>query len=336
MRRADSRQADGAPAITPAEAGYRRRLALVNAGLEAVLPGLSVEPKRLHEAMRHAVFAGGGGKRLRPVILLTVAADLGLPEDRALPAAMALELLHNYSLVHDDLPCMDDARLRRGAPSVQAAFGYTDAVLAGDALLTLAFEVLGRAGNSGLPRPGDLVVELALAGGSVGMVGGQHADLDHTGVSAARLGSGGEHSVLAIHRLKTARLFAFAFTAAGYLAAGAGHPASGVAHPAAGAGHPAVAPGSATAVAWADMGRVIEKLRAAGESFGLAFQVLDDIRDAAEDGQAPNYAKAAGVEKARQVALDLSSRCQEVLQAAVGETSEILQLVREAVREMGL
>jgi geranylgeranyl pyrophosphate synthase len=329
MRRADSRQADEAPAITPAEAGYRRRLALVNAGLEAVLPGLSVEPKRLHEAMRHAVFAGGGGKRLRPVILLTVAADLGLPEDRALPAAMALELLHNYSLVHDDLPCMDDARLRRGAPSVQAAFGYTDAVLAGDALLTLAFEVLGRAGNSGLPRPGDLIVELALAGGSVGMVGGQHADLDHTGVSAARLGSGGEHSILAIHRLKTARLFGFAFTAAGYLASGAGHLASG-------AGHPASAPGFATAVARADMGRVIEKLRAAGESFGLAFQVLDDIRDAAEDGQAPNYAKAAGAEKARQVALDLSSRCQEALQAAFGEASEILQLVREAVREMGL
>jgi len=322
MRRADSGQADGAPAVRPAEAGYRRRLALVNAGLEAVLPGLSVEPKRLHEAMRHAVFAGGGGKRLRPVILLTVASDLGLPEDRALPAAMALELLHNYSLVHDDLPCMDDARLRRGAPSVQAAFGYTDAVLAGDALLTLAFEVLGRAGNSGLPRPGDLVVELALAGGSVGMVGGQHADLDHTGVSAARLGSGGENSVLAVHRLKTARLFGFAFTAAGYLAVGAGHPAA--------------APGFAPAVPRADLGRVIEKLRAAGESFGLAFQVLDDIRDAAEDGQAPNYAKTAGVEKARQVALDLSSRCQEVLQAAVGEASEILQLVREAVREMGL
>ncbi len=292
-----------------AEAGYKRRLDLVNAGLEAVLPAAQAEPRILHQAMRHAVLAGGGGKRLRPVILLTVAADLGLAEDAALPAAMALELVHNYSLVHDDLPCMDDAELRRGQPSVHAVYGYTDAVLAGDALLTLAFEVLGRAGNSGLPRPGDLVVELARAAGSVGMVGGQHADLDPTGKVAPELPvRDDEHPVLKVHRLKTAKLFAFAFLAPAYLR-----------------------PGDAVAAAG-----LVDKLRHAGEDFGLAFQVADDIRDAAEDDKAPNFARSAGGSQARKVAAERLSRCLETLQAVAGRDAEIVRLIRGAVREMGL
>lgn len=302
------------PADFTAETSYRRKLALVNAGLEAVLSGRSPEPHRLHEAMRHAVFAGGGGKRLRPVMLLTLGSDLGVAEERALPAAMALELLHNYSLVHDDLPCMDDAPTRRGAPSVHAAYGYTDAVLAGDALLTLAFEVLGRAANSGLPRAGDLVVELAVAGGSVGMAGGQHADLDRTGKVAEAL-AGSDPAVLRIHRLKTAKLFSFAFAAPGYLALGGGQ------SPVAVAGDPASLPG---------------RLRMAGEDFGLAFQVADDIRDVGEDGAAPNFAKVAGLERARRTALERIERCVEALTAIVGPQSGAVALVRAAVQEMGL
>ncbi len=296
----------GAAGADAVEAGYHRRLALVNAGLEAVLPGESLEPRRLHRAMRHAVFAGGGGKRLRPVILLTVASDLGVREDIALPAAMALELVHNYSLVHDDLPCMDDAAVRRGAPSVHSAFGYADAVLVGDALLTLAFEVLGRAGNSGLPRPGDLAVELALAAGSLGMVGGQHADLDRTGQVARALPGGQDHPILKVHLLKTARFFSFAFLAPGYLAA-----------------ERQVAP-------------LVEQLRAAGESFGLAFQVADDIRDSSQDSRAPNFARAVGLGEARKTALDCVSRCLAGLGAALGDRARTPHLVREAVREMGL
>ncbi len=328
MARTDS----GAPArpLPPnadfsAEEGYQRRLALVNAGLDAVLPPVGREPGRLHEAMRHAVFAGGGGKRLRPVILLTVAADLGVPEDQALPAALALELVHNYSLVHDDLPCMDDAPERRGAPSVHAAYGYTDAVLAGDALLTLAFEVLGRAGNSGLPRPGDLVVELAAAAGSVGMVGGQHADLDRSGTVAARLPAAGPDPVLKVHALKTGKLFTFAFVAPGYLAQGrsggvrGGGPASGGSTPGAPYG-----PG------------LIDALRQAGESFGLGFQVADDIRDADEDSQAPNYAKAIGVAKARAYALEAVRRSLDGLKAVLGDAAQSPRLVAGAVKAMGL
>jgi len=312
-----------------AEAGYRRRLALVNAGLEAVLPGKSAEPRRLHEAMRHAVFAGGGGKRLRPVVLLTVASDLGVKEDHALPAAMALELVHNYSLVHDDLPCMDDAPLRRGAPSVHAAYGYSDAVLAGDALLTLAFEVLGRAGNSGLPRPGDLAVELALAAGSTGMVGGQHADLDRSGEVSEVLPGAENHPVLKVHHLKTAKLFSFAFCAPGYLAWGGGAETGGLAAGLAGVSGGPASPGNGARI-------LVERLRSAGQGFGLGFQIADDIRDAGEDSQAPNFAKAAGLGQARQVALDFVSRCLDGLRTAVGDQGEILRLVRGAVKEMGL
>jgi geranylgeranyl pyrophosphate synthase len=318
---------EGAESVADAERGrkaaetaYRRRLALINGGLDAVLPGESVEPKRLHQAMRHAVFAGGGGKRLRPVVLVTVAADLGLPEEKALPVALALELLHTYSLVHDDLPCMDNAAFRRGAPSVHVQFGYADAVLAGDALLTFVFEMLGRDANSGLVRAGELIVDLALAAGSVGMVGGQQADLDGTFAVAARLGKGGEHPVLSIHRLKTAKLFRFAFSAPGYL--NAGRPGGKIgSHLTSGQGGPE---------------RLIESLKAAGESFGLAFQVADDIRDVEEDSRAPNYARAVGVEKARQVALDHASQCWERISALFDGKGETLDLVRGAVREMGL
>jgi geranylgeranyl pyrophosphate synthase len=285
-----------------AEAAYKRRVRLVNGGLDSVLPRPTVEPGRLHEAMRHGVFGGGGGKRLRPVILLTVASDLGVAEDRALAAAMALELVHGYSLVHDDLPCMDDAAERRGAAAVHAAYGYAEAVLAGDALLTLAFELLGRAANSGLPRQGDLVVELALAAGSLGMVGGQQADLDASGATAGRL-PGPAHPILKLHGLKTAKLYGFAFSAPGYLAG-------------------AKAP-------------VIRTLREAGQDFGLAFQIADDIRDAGSD-RAPNYAQAAGATQARQTGLDAVARCQAALTATLGEPAEILALVHGASREMGL
>jgi len=283
------------------EVAYGRRRDLVVRGLEAVLPPAGVEPRRLHEAMRHAVFGGDGGKRLRPVLLLTLASDLGIAEERALPAALALELVHCYSLVHDDLPCMDDAATRRGVPSVHAAFGYAEAVLAGDALLTLAFEVLGRAGNSGLRRPGELVVELARASGSLGMVGGQQVDLDRSGAAASSLPGDG-HPVLRLHGLKTAALFGFAFVAPGHLA-----------------DLPAPA---------------ISSLRVAGQAFGTAFQVADDLRDESEDAS-QNFARAVGPDEARRVAHEAIAKCLENLRAVVGE-AETSALVRAATRAMGL
>ncbi len=280
---------------------YGRRLALVNSGLEAVLPPAGREPRRLHEAMRHAVFGGGGGKRLRPVLLLSAAADLGVADDRALPAALALELVHCYSLVHDDLPCMDDAGERRGAPSVHAAFGYAVALLAGDALLTQAFEILGRAANSGLPRPGELLVELATAAGSGGMVGGQDLDL---ALGEGGAGPAGPDLVLRVHRMKTAPLYGFALVAPAHLAG----------------------------VSAAE----VRRWREAGVNFGLAFQAADDLRDASEDRRAPNLAKAAGTARAREMARESLRECEAALIDLAGLESGTLALVRAAAREMGL
>jgi len=282
---------------------YERRLAAVNASLEAAVPSGDASPAVLHEAMRHAVFGGGGGKRLRPVILLTVAADLGVDEAAVLPAATALELIHNYSLVHDDLPCMDDAPERRGVPSVHRAYGCGNAVLAGDALLTLAFEVLGRAAETGDGPWGVLVAELARAAGSAGMAGGQHADLDPDGGAALGL-PGDDHAALRVHRLKTAKLFGFAFSAPCLLAP--------------------------DRQAWA------AEFREAGEEFGLAFQIADDVRDAGEDASSLNYARDVGELAARRTAEAAVARCLAVVDRRLGSASETSALVREAVRDMGL
>src|SRR5688500_18080325 len=119
----------------------------IDAALQSFLPDAGESPALLHEAMRYAVL--GGGKRLRPALAFASARACGAPEERAVPVAAAVELVHAYSLVHDDLPAMDDDRERRGRPTVHIKFGEDLAILAGDALLALAFEVLGGAGASG-------------------------------------------------------------------------------------------------------------------------------------------------------------------------------------------
>ncbi len=139
-------------------------------------PGETTRPPRLMAAMRHGAL--GGGKRLRPGLAMMAAASLGMPLEQALDAGCALELVHCYSLVHDDLPSMDNDDLRRGKPTVHRAFDEATAILAGDALLTLAFELMANPGThaDGAVRAG-LVVLLAQASGLGGMVGGQLLDL---------------------------------------------------------------------------------------------------------------------------------------------------------------
>lgn len=296
------------PDAADAERAYRDRLDKVNRALEVALPDRRRPPERLHEAVWHSVFGGGGGKRLRPAILLTVARDLAVDEGLAMPAAVALELVHDYSLVHDDLPCMDNALERRGTPSVHARYGYADAVLAGDALLTLAFEVLGAAAAAAPDLGGawgEVASALARAAGSRGMAGGQHADLDRSGRAAAGL-PGDEHPVLRIHRLKTARLYGFAFSAPALLSS-----------------LPRTTHGA---------------LEQAGESFGLAFQVADDLRDSVDDVEAPNYARVAGEKAALQVAREAAARCLAGLGSVLGRCGEgeTLGLVAVALGEMGL
>jgi geranylgeranyl diphosphate synthase type II len=189
----------------------------VNARLRALLAGQAGVPPRLRRAMAHSLFAGG--KRLRPILLLwTYEAVRGArgraprtSRSRALDAACALEMLHTYSLIHDDLPAMDDDVLRRGRPTCHVAFDEATAILAGDGLQGLAFTVLGRC----LVPAGPLVEMIGTAVGPSGMVGGQQRDLLAEG---RRVGAG---SIRRIHLQKTAGLIAVALTAGAHLA-GAG------------------------------------------------------------------------------------------------------------------
>jgi geranylgeranyl diphosphate synthase type II len=217
------------------------RAVLVDRQLDAVVPAADAEPAALHGAMRHLLFPGG--KRVRPAFAFAACEAVGSPPERALPLAAALELVHTYSLVHDDLPCMDDDSLRRGRPTVHVVYGEALAVLAGDALLALAFEVLAR-GDAG-PAEARLaaLAELAAAAGSLALVGGQAADLASASSDAA--------AVERVHERKTAALFA---------AATAGGARLGGAPPA-----------------------LVLRLRRFGLGVGVAFQIADDLLDQGSD-----------------------------------------------------
>jgi geranylgeranyl diphosphate synthase, type II len=166
----------------------------VNQALEALLPPAGERPDKLHKAMRYSVFAGG--KRLRPVLCISACEACGGTVEQSVRAACALELLHTYTLIHDDLPAMDDDTLRRGRPTCHIAFDEATAILAGDALLTMAFEVL-----AGIPKIGGaLALELARAAGSRGVIGGQMEDIDAEGKTPDA------NLVEYIHRNKTAAL----------------------------------------------------------------------------------------------------------------------------------
>ena len=170
----------------------------VEDALEGALPPAHEPPVALHEAMRYAALTGG--KRLRPALAFAAAEACGGASEAALPVATAVELVHSYSLVHDDLPAMDDDVERRGMPTVHVKFGEAVAILTGDALLALAFEVL-----AGAPSPctAELVVSLARASGSRALVGGQADDIALGGPPSLA-------AIVSIHRRKTAALFGFA------------------------------------------------------------------------------------------------------------------------------
>lgn len=218
-----------------------RRAAEVNELLDRFTPSEDTPPEQLHRAMHYSLL--GGGKRLRPALVLASGEAMGAGTEDLMPAACAIEMIHTYSLIHDDLPAMDNDDLRRGRPTCHKAFGEAVAILAGDALLTLAFRVLA----SGSPSLNSetrmrVINEFAAAAGSTnGMIGGQMADIENEGkqVEAATL----EY----IHRSKTGALIA-ASVAVGGIIAGASEDA-------------------------------IEQLRDYGQCIGLAFQIADDILD---------------------------------------------------------
>jgi geranylgeranyl diphosphate synthase type II len=248
----------------------------VDRALDKFLPPASRSPQRLHEAMRYSIF--GGGKRLRPALAILTCEALGGGRADALPTACALEMIHTYSLIHDDLPSMDDDDFRRGRPSCHRAFDEATAILAGDALQAEAFGTIARHVDNPR-RAAALVGELAHAAGSVGMVGGQVLDLAGSSRSD-------EASLERIHRLKTAAMFRAA-TRLGAISAGAA-------------------------------ASKVDRMGGFGESLGLAFQIVDDILDvsgtAGELGKTPG--KDSAQDKATYPALfglDASRRRAETL-----------------------
>ena len=160
------------------EAAFAAWRARIEAALDAALPAANSAPQGLHAAMRHGVL--NGGKRMRPLLAYATGNAFGAEVASLDAAAVAVELVHCYSLVHDDLPAMDDDALRRGQPTVHVAFDEATAILAGDALQSLAFEVLARAPQEPDRRVA-MLAELAQASGAAGMCGGQALDIDATG-----------------------------------------------------------------------------------------------------------------------------------------------------------
>lgn len=216
---------------------------IIDAALEQALPSESVAPQTLHRAMRYSVFAGG--KRLRPLLCRAAAqAVAGRDCEEALPVACALEMIHTYSLIHDDLPALDNDDLRRGRPTCHKVFGEAMAILAGDALLTRAFGQLAQVRPP--ERVAALVAELSAAAGSPrGMVGGQVADIEGERATAT------VESVRFIHQAKTAALIR-ASVVLGAIVAGASETQR-------------------------------QQMSRFGEAIGLAFQIVDDILDVTGD-----------------------------------------------------
>ena len=218
-----------------------RRAAEVNEWLDRLVPSETTPPEQLHRAMRYSLLAGG--KRLRPALVLAAGEAFGADTDDLMPAACAIEMIHTYSLIHDDLPAMDNDDLRRGRPTCHKAFGEAVAILAGDALLTQAFRVLAAdAPKRDAERQVRVIREVATAAGTVeALIGGQMADIESEGENVD--GSTLEY----IHRSKTGAMIA-ASVVVGGIVAGAN-------------------------------GDQVEKLRAYGQCIGLAFQIADDILD---------------------------------------------------------
>ncbi|MEJ2201294.1 MAG: polyprenyl synthetase family protein [Desulfuromonadaceae bacterium] len=222
------------------------KVALVDGALDRYLPGEDILPVTLHRAMRYSVFAGG--KRLRPVLLLAACQAVGGAEEKALPVACALEMVHTYSLIHDDLPAMDNDDLRRGRPTNHKVFGEATAILAGDALLTQAFLLLSNpetARELSAEVLRQVIYVLARSSGSMGMVGGQIVDMESEGQPV-------DFPVLEyIHTHKTGALILAAIQCGALI-------------------------GEADAVA-------MRALTSYAEAAGLAFQIADDILDVVGD-----------------------------------------------------
>ncbi len=281
-------------------AEFSRYVDRVEAGIERLLPPGRQRPERLHTAMRYAMQAGG--KRLRPVLVLAAADCLGSKADDPLAAAVAIECLHTYSLIHDDLPCMDNDDLRRGRPTVHKAFDEATALLAGDALLTHAFALLAT-GYAGQPVLGQkLLIVLTEAAGSRRLIGGQMEDLLAEGKSDTT-----KEQLEYIHLSKTAAMIEAALIMGGQCGGAAEAEVGALAH--------------------------------AGRALGLAFQITDDVLDATADsatlgktaGKDAKAGKATfvslhGLEASRRLAAEQTSAAVAALKKLPGQASFLVAL----------
>jgi geranylgeranyl diphosphate synthase, type II len=253
----------------------------VNAGLERLLPKAATKPSTIHTAMRYSLFAGG--KRLRPALCIAAAEACGGKLEAAAPFACAVECIHTYSLIHDDLPAMDNDDFRRGKPTNHKVFGDGIAILAGDALLTQAFEIMANA-PTGKRYPHDItVLELAKASGSLQLIAGQVADLEGEGKKLT------EKELRYIHERKTSALLTCSARLGGMSA-------------------------NCTEAQ-------LEALTDFGYHVGLAFQVIDDILDVTQTSeqlgktagkdvaaQKATYPSIVGLEKSHQIAKKLTDK----------------------------
>jgi geranylgeranyl diphosphate synthase type II len=289
---------------------FKEKSALVDRWLDRLLPSESEMPSTIHEAMRYSIFAGG--KRLRPILTIATGEIFGAAEEQLLPAACSIEMIHTYSLIHDDLPAMDNDDMRRGRPTNHVVYGEAMAILAGDALLTHAFRTLADYQSSNGERKVRVISEVAKAAGTTrALIGGQVLDIQSEGKKL----TGEELEV--IHRAKTGALITCAVRIGAII-------------------------GGANA-------SELSALTEFGEKAGLSFQVADDLLDqtatSEELGKTPGkdlasrkatYAVHYGVDGAREMAGRL---CQEAITAArsinrdTGPDTETLQEIARFIVE---
>src|SRR6516162_2952266 len=282
------------------------RQKLIDRALDYYLPKTNRKPTTLHRAMRYSLFAGG--KRLRPILCLAAAEACRGEIDHALPLACALECIHTYSLVHDDLPSMDNDDFRRGRPTCHKVFGEGIAVLAGDALLTIAFEIVSYAKTSRRYDMSALLREISVAAGSQKLIAGQVADLEAEGKSVQR------RQLQFIHENKTSAILTSSVRL-GAMSANAD-------------------------------GRKLSAITQFGQRLGLAFQVIDDILDVTQTSEIlgksagkdvaakkATYPAVIGLEKSRVEAKRLTRGAHNALSIFSGRDAEALHALANYLLE---
>jgi geranylgeranyl diphosphate synthase type II len=288
------------------KAYLRRRQRKIDRALDRYLPRANTKPVTLHKAMRYSLFAGG--KRLRPILCLAAAEACRGNIDHALPLACALECIHTYSLVHDDLPSMDNDDLRRGRPTCHKVFGDGIAILAGDALLTIAFEIVSRTKPARRYNISALLREISVAAGSQKLIAGQVADLEAEGKDVKR------DQLQFIHKNKTAAIL-----------------------------KSSVRLGAMSANADA---RKLSAITRFGQRLGLAFQIIDDILDVTQTSEIlgksagkdvaakkATYPAVIGLEKSRAEARQLTRQAHDALSVFSSRDAEPLHVLAHYLLE---